>query len=143
MILICSIQIQDEDLNFNNNLLNYRIQSRYYSPHNFQELKNKLTRDEIDCSFSIFHNNILSINRNLENLQTHILDELNFRFNIIGVTETKINNSNSVDCYPTIPGYNFEHVSTPLASGGVGMSEHLMRHFKLYGLKFPLLKRKM
>ena len=27
----------------------------------------------------------------------------------------------SVDCCPTIPGYNFEHVPTPLASGGVGM----------------------
>ena len=30
---------QDEDLNLNN-LLNYRIQSRYFSPHTFQELKN-------------------------------------------------------------------------------------------------------
>ena len=39
---------QDEDLNFNNNLLNYRIQSRYYSPHNFQELKNKLTSEITD-----------------------------------------------------------------------------------------------
>ena len=76
---------QDEDLNFTNNLLNYHIQSRYYSPHNFQELKNKLTGDEIDCSFSIFHNNIVSINRNLENLQTHILDELNFHSNDIEV----------------------------------------------------------
>ena len=94
---------QDEDLNLNNNLLNYRIQSRYFSPHNFQEMKNKLTRDEIDCSFSIFHNNVLSINRNLENLQTHLLDELNFRFNIIGVMETNlITNSNPVDCCPTI-----------------------------------------
>ena len=49
------------------------------------------------------------------------MDELNFRFNVIGVTETKITNSNSVDCCPIIPGYNFEHVPTPLAFGGVGM----------------------
>ena len=112
---------QDEHLNSNNNLLNQRMYSRYFSPHNFQEMKNKLTKDEIDCSFSIFHNNILSINRNLENLQTHLLDELNFHFNIIGVTETKITNSNPIVCCPTIPGYEFEYVPTPLASGGVGM----------------------
>ena len=62
----------------------------------------------------------VSINRNLENLQTHILDELNFCFNVIGVTETKITNSNSVDCCPIIPRYKFEHVPTPLAFGGVG-----------------------
>ena len=65
---------QDDDLNLNNNLLNCRIESRYFSPYNFQKMKSKLTKDEIDCSFSIFHNNVLSINRNFENLQTHILD---------------------------------------------------------------------
>ena len=43
------------------------------------------------------------------------------RFNVIGVTETKITNSNSVDFCPIIPVYNFEHVPTPLAFGGVGM----------------------
>ena len=53
-------------------------------------MKNKLTKDDFDCSFSIFHNNISSLNRNLENLQTHVLDELNFHFDIIGVTETKL-----------------------------------------------------
>ena len=83
-------------------------------------MKNKFTKDEIDCSFSIFQYNILSLNRNLENLQTHVLDELNFHFNIIGVTETKITNSNPA-CCPTIPGYEFKYVPTPLAFGGVGM----------------------
>ena len=83
---------QDEELhvNTNNNLLNQRIQSRYFSPHNFQEMKNKLTEDEINCSFSIFHNNILSLNRNLENLQTHVLDELNFHFNIMESLKLKL-----------------------------------------------------
>ena len=111
---------QEEELKTNNNLLNQRIRSRCFSPHNFQEKKNKLTKDEIDCSFLIFHNNILSLNRNLENLQTHVLHELNFHFNIIGVTETKITNSNHA-CCPTIPGYEFEYVPTLLAFGGVGM----------------------
>ena len=43
---------------------------------------------------SIFHNNIGSLNRNLENLVTHYLQELGIHFNEIGVTETKITNSN-------------------------------------------------
>ena len=101
------------------------------SPYNFQKIKSKLTKDEIDCSFLIFYNNVLSINRNLENLQTRILDELNFHFNVIGVTETKITNSNSVNCCAIIPGYKFEHVPTPLAFGGVGMFIDEMLNYKV------------
>ena len=52
---------------------------------------------------------------------THYLHELGFHFNIIGVTETKINNSNQNTGLPNIPGYAFEHVPTPLACGGVGL----------------------
>ena len=42
-----------------------------------------------NSSFSFFHTNIRSLKRNLENFQTHLLDELTFRFNILGITETK------------------------------------------------------
>jgi hypothetical protein len=80
----------------------------------------KLSEKEIQSSFSIFHNNIVSINRNLENL-TVLLDELDFYFSIIGVTETKITKSNESNFHPTIPGYCFEHAPTPLASGGAGL----------------------
>ena len=34
---------QDDDLNINNNLLNCRIESRYFSPYNFQKMKSKLS----------------------------------------------------------------------------------------------------
>lgn len=47
--------------------------------------------------------------------------ELDFHFNIIGVTETKITNVNSQMCTAIIPGYSFEYVPTPLSSGGVGL----------------------
>ena len=104
---------QEAELNIDNNLLNQRIYCRYFSPHNFQEMKNKLTKNEIN--FSIFHYNICSIYRNLENLQTHVLDELNFRFSIVGVTETKITDSN-LACHPRIPGYEFEYVATQCTS---------------------------
>ena len=46
----------------------------------------------------------------------YILDELNFEFSIIGVSETKIISGKEMDSNPSIPGYVFEHVPTPLAS---------------------------
>jgi len=50
------------------------------------------------------------------------LDELDYRFDIIGITETKITNASvPLKNNLNIPGYNFEYVPTPLASGGVGM----------------------
>ena len=70
-------------------------------------------------SFSIFHNNLISLSKNFENLQSSILDELGFNFNIIGITETKINDSNSESTEFSLPGYEFEFVPTPLAFGGV------------------------
>ena len=60
-----------------------------------------------------------SLKSNLQNLQTHLLNELDFHFNIIGVTETRITNSNFIDFNPNIAGYNFEYVPTPLSAGGV------------------------
>ena len=74
-----------------------------------------------DDSFSIFHNNLISLSKKFENLQSSILDELGFSFNIIGITETKINDSNSESAEFSLPGYEFEFVPTPLAFGGVGM----------------------
>ena len=56
-----------------------------------------------------------------ETFQVHLLDELNFEFSIIGVSETKIISGKEMDFNPTIPGYVFEYVPTPLASGGVGL----------------------
>ena len=84
-------------------------------------MKTKQLEDDIETTFSVFHNNVVSLNRNLENLQTHLLYELDFHFNVIGVTETKITNSNLHTCNANIPGYVFECAPTPLASGGVGL----------------------
>jgi len=80
-------------------------------------MKTKLSKDETSSSFSVFHFNVVSLNRNLENLQTQILHAIN----VIGITETKITNANSQLCTAHIPGYVFEYVSTPRASVGVGM----------------------
>ena len=62
----------------------------YYSLYSFEVIKNNLTKYDIKRCFSIFHNNVRSLNRNLENLQSHLLEEPDFHFDVIGVTETKI-----------------------------------------------------
>ena len=82
--------------------------------------KEKLPENTVKSSFPIFHNNIVRINRNVENVEL-LLDELDFHFDIAGISETKITNSNESNAHPSIPGYVFEHVPKPLASGGTGL----------------------
>ena len=55
----------DVNLDADQNLFNQRIQSRYFSQPRFKIFKEKLSENEIQASLSIFHNNIVSINRNL------------------------------------------------------------------------------
>ena len=97
------------------------IRCKYYSPYSFSQLKNQLNEQRSHSHLSFFHNNVSSLKSNLENFQTHLLDELNFHFSVIGVTETRIRNANFIDFNPEIPGYTFEYVPTPLSAGGVGM----------------------
>ena len=90
--------------------------------------KKNLSKGLVDSTFSVFHNNIASISRNLENVSI-LLDELDFPFNVIGITETKITISNENNFHPSIPGYVFEYVPTPLASGGVGLFVDQSLHY--------------
>lgn len=70
---------------------------------------------------SVLHNNVRSLKRNIEAFQNHLLCELDYPFSIIGVSETRIVGNQPLDFNPDLPGYIFEHVSTPLSAGGVGM----------------------
>ena len=62
-------------------------------------------------TFSFLHNIVRSLKRNLDDFQVHLLDELQYRFNVIGVTETKTTEDN-----PKIPCFLFEYVPTLLTS---------------------------
>ena len=44
----------------------------------------------MESSLALFHNNIRSLNPNLEDLQTHYLQELSVHFNIIGSRKQKL-----------------------------------------------------
>ena len=88
-----------------------------------------------------------ALNRNLENLQSHLLEDLDFHFDVKGVTETKITNSNSEGFISSIPGYNFEYVPTPLSAGGVMFIDAALDYVILeknvyYGLPSPLDRNK-
>ena len=65
-----------------------------------------------------------------------LIDELDFHFDVIGISETKITNSNEDNAKPSIPGYVFEHVSTPLASGDAGLFVEKL-------LKYNVLEKKL
>ena len=105
-----------EDPNPGDSLCNHRIHSPFCSAYSFYKFKSELPCRASDSSFSLLRNNIRSLKRNLENLQVHLLDELNFEFNIIEVSETKIISGKEMDFNPSIPGYVSEYVPTPLAS---------------------------
>ena len=58
----------DARLNTDNNLFSHKIYSRYFSPHNFKKYSNSLTKKQLESSFSIFYNNIVSLTKILKNL---------------------------------------------------------------------------
>ena len=101
------------------NLSKLQIRSRYFSPHSFVRTILIISQNALSSSFSVCHNNV-RLKGNIENIQTH-LEELEFHFDVLGILETKITNSNVYIFTPLIPGYNFEFAPTPLASGGVAL----------------------
>ena len=104
------------------NILNNQVRCKYYSPISFYKEKVSLNNlSSTECSFSIFHNNNKSLRKNVENLQTHILEELEYSFSVIGLTETRITSDTELNFNYHLLGYVFEYVPTPLASGGIGM----------------------
>jgi hypothetical protein len=65
--------------------MNNHIHCKYYSPENFTKIK-KGNHHLSKNHFSLFHNNVSSLRKNLEHLQVQILGELKFPFSVIGIT---------------------------------------------------------
>ena len=108
----------DTATDVNMDITQQSIRTQYYSPYKFAEVANKNPQIK---NFSVLHNNVRSLKRNLENSQIQLLQELDYNFNVIGVTETKIRDNTFNDFNPELVNYQFEFVPTPLALGGVGM----------------------
>ena len=67
--------------------------------------------------------NIFSVKKYIyiEHFQCHVLSEVKHNFTVLGVTETRLCEGESIDFIPQLPGYCFEFVKTPLSACGVGL----------------------
>ena len=137
---------KDEDSSLNH------INSPYYDEKKFNSLKH-----DIPSSFSLFHANIASLNKHIDDLRL-ILSRLKHKFDVIGISEHKIRKDTVPSNNITIPGYNeFIFEPTETTHGGTGFYirdniDYTMRtdlqlnspgDFDHFSLKFNLLRRKI
>ena len=102
-----SITIQTQDF------LSNSIQSKYFTPADF--ISSKIPKN---C-FSIFHLNIASLEYHVDELKS-LISVLNHDFDVIGITETKIKNSEPLSNLK-LEGYNFEFTPTNTSFGGTSL----------------------
>ena len=68
--------------------------------------------------FSIFHTNIGSIEKHIEELRTTINSIPDFKFDVLAITETKIKKNTKPKVSLQIKGYKYYHVDTESEKGG-------------------------
>ena len=102
-------EIDDEDI------LSTHVNSKYYDIDQINSLKTDLS-----SSFGMFHVNIASLNLHIDDLK-QILSLLNYKFDIIGISEHKILKDTLPSNNILIPGYN-EFIFEPKETthGGTG-----------------------
>ncbi|CAH3034759.1 unnamed protein product, partial [Porites lobata] len=88
----------DPDANFFTEL----VDCEYYTEENFNEMLHQKNILEVNNCLSLLHLNIRSLHRNLDSLTT-LLKNLEFRFSVIGITETWPRDSSH---HTSISGYN-------------------------------------
>ena len=115
-----SLNNSNPDTQNSENYLFNAIRCNYHLPNSFHKLTEKFNK-KLPKEFSLIHNNLRSLKKYLENFQSHLLNELDYHFDVIGITGTRIRDANFIDFNPEIPGYNFECVPRPLSAGGVAM----------------------
>ena len=110
------------------NLNNFDVEGNFSQEINFdyytvEQFSNKVNvnhdRSSQNNSFSVIHCNIRSLSANCDNLCT-LLTDLDYPFNIIGLSETKIKHDVGQISNTDIPGYDFISQPTLSNAGGVG-----------------------
>ena len=86
------------------------------SSFHVNELNNYLPENEFTGT-NVLHMNISSICRNFDDLQT-LLARINVKFNVIGLTETRLNKSSIRNTNIDLSGYSFPHTPTEANCGG-------------------------
>ena len=80
------------------------------------ELNNDFSENEFNGT-NVLHMNTLSVCRNFDGLQT-LLAKINVKFNVIDITETRLNKSSFRNTNIDLSGYSFEHIPTEANCGG-------------------------
>lgn len=95
-----------------------QVNFKYFTAHDFHS--SNITDLSAKDSLSVLHSNIRSLSANHDRLVS-MLCELNFPFDLIGLTETKIKKDFDVINNIQIPNYEFISLPTLSNAGGVGI----------------------
>ena len=101
------------ELNFHDDLLG-SFSSKYYTPDEF--IRAKIPKN---C-LSIFHLNINSLQKNIDELK-NLLGELQYVFDLLTISETRIIKDKKITTNIKIDGYEFINTPTESMAGGVGI----------------------
>ena len=112
-------EINNDQINDNNDSLP-PINCKYEDITSFNYSNNKM-------EFSLFHLNIASLSKHKEELET-VLTMLNFKFDIIGISETKIIKNITPNYDTSLKGYTL--YSTPTKGDKGGVSLYIANHHK-------------
>ena len=107
-----SDEAYDPDKNFFSDKLD-EIDSKYYTEHQLIQFSSTLDTK----TFSIFHLNIRSLNKNIENLQ-NLVSVLKGHFKIIVLTETWCGDTATKNSIYQIPNYTVIHKTRKEKQGG-------------------------
>ena len=101
--------------NDNDELLTPTVNSKYYNLKKFNSLKIDKT-----SSFGFLHVNIASLNKHFDELH-EVLSRTKFNFDVIGISEHKIQKDNLPSNNISLPGYDdFIFEPTGTTHGGTG-----------------------
>ncbi len=98
----------------NEDFLSNSISSKYYTPSEF--LSSKLEK----TNFGIIHLNIASLSLHIDGLKM-LLNLLDHRWDVIGISETKIREGHEPLTNVSIDGYDFIQTGTQSTFGDVGL----------------------
>ena len=101
----------------------YIIDCRYYDYNSF------ISSNFSDTAMSFFHLNISSLPKHFDNL-LNLFDSLQYQFKVIGISETRISDSNIGSHNVEISGYSSIFTNTVSQAGGTALYLHNSINFK-------------
>ena len=92
------------------------IDCKYYDDISLNTALNQISESQLSPTLSLFHLNTCSLSKNLDEI--NILNSLNFDFDILGFSETRLNSHSVI---PDIEGYRGFHNFSSTSAGGTSI----------------------